>query len=970
MPNFVRKPTLWLMLLPALLVGALGLWLMQTDAVASLDGRGRWDPADNDSDGMSDEWELYYFGSVGARSGGEDDDLDDINTLDEWLADTHPLELDPRSVGECGTVTLSQAQVNIWHTVRFNGTYENPIVVMGAASSRGQHPITLRIRRVSSTLFEFQFDEFEYQDGPHNTESVSWLVVEEGVHALPGGMTMQAGRGQVDANGARINFPQSFATTTWPVVFSQVTSRNGGAATLPRHYGVQRSGFSVILHNQETWQTHGATEDIDWISFGHGKADGVAGPLDVFWTGIEVTGEWYQLDFRKTFAQKPAFLAMMTAIAGADTANVRYQTLSTTGAVIKIKEEQSADTETAHIAENVGYLAAAHGMFHILPTTGDTDADGLADAWETANGLVVGVITPSDGYYGDLDGDGLNNAAEYRAVTRADLADTDGDGISDFDEINFYTSDALAADVGAFEPVAVVNGAAFSGSSGHWQSIGTLGAQSGARGWVEYPLTVTAAGVHALDLVLSPRLGANFSHSYEVLISIDGEELSREQITIAQGEQGTARVLTPWLLEGGHSVRIFIDNSYTYRRVNIESLTLLAATGVDSNGNQIPDWTEIRTIANNGVDVGNLTFTNGVSHANSSRPWLNGAATMGNNPNASTVYESPTSPVCLEGRARYLGTITNDAGLSLKAAPDDRWYADFALDPITPTSITFDFENGAFQQTHRVRWVPTNLLEEGSVSLRHGDSLLLSAYDGSFPTSSDQVTLTVEGQSYSFTADNPLTYTFANPGSHTISVSHSIGQSNHITTREVVIEVAGPVTLESPACVLGYERPWNITGLPENAIVQIDGRIGVFEGTRLGTSGWSYTIAANEARARPAVVRLGYHGPILASTTITGMSLRFADKTSVTFLEQYPDGDMKVAMPVVVHPVIPGVEVECELYLSGVHYLDGSLSKTLQAGDFDEMGSYTLLFVAPPAIASNCHRFKVWQNGVLLCYTN
>ena len=40
-------------------------------ANASLDGRGQFNTKDADGDEMSDEWEIYHFGSISARNGLE-----------------------------------------------------------------------------------------------------------------------------------------------------------------------------------------------------------------------------------------------------------------------------------------------------------------------------------------------------------------------------------------------------------------------------------------------------------------------------------------------------------------------------------------------------------------------------------------------------------------------------------------------------------------------------------------------------------------------------------------------------------------------------------------------------------------------------------------------------------------------------------------------------------------------------------
>jgi uncharacterized repeat protein (TIGR02543 family) len=72
----------------------------------------------------------------------------------------------------------------------------------------------------------------------------------------------------------------------------------------------------------------------------------------------------------------------------------------------------------------------------------DADADGMPDAWETRYGL--NPLDPSDAS-ADPDGDGVNNLQEYLNGSSPRNPDTDGDGLSDFDEIYIHrTSPSLA----------------------------------------------------------------------------------------------------------------------------------------------------------------------------------------------------------------------------------------------------------------------------------------------------------------------------------------------------------------------------------------------------------------------------------------------------------------------------------------------------------------------------------------------
>ncbi len=146
-----------------------------------------------------------------------------------------------------------------------------------------------------------------------------------------------------------------------------------------------------------------------------------------------------------------------------------------------------------------------------LPTcAGDSDCDGLSDAWEIAHGLDP--LWAGDALL-DLDGDGLNNAAELVAGTNPANRDTDGDGYSDFDELasgfdplNPHDHDAMVAASGPAEtppglvklhatatgPVACTVAWTQSGGA----AVALAGADSGAPTFV-----ARAAGTYSFDAV-------------------------------------------------------------------------------------------------------------------------------------------------------------------------------------------------------------------------------------------------------------------------------------------------------------------------------------------------------------------------------------------------------------------------------------------------------------------------------------
>ena len=75
-----------------------------------------------------------------------------------------------------------------------------------------------------------------------------------------------------------------------------------------------------------------------------------------------------------------------------------------------------------------------------MPSSSDSDSDGLPDAWELANFTNLAQTAA-----GDPDGDGLNNSAELLRSANPKLPDTDADGLNDLVETGSGTYAGPAA---------------------------------------------------------------------------------------------------------------------------------------------------------------------------------------------------------------------------------------------------------------------------------------------------------------------------------------------------------------------------------------------------------------------------------------------------------------------------------------------------------------------------------------------
>lgn len=260
------------------------------------------------------------------------------------------------------TVEVGELRVDhIWQWVELQHPFRDPVVVANGLSHEGSDPVTVRITDVTPASddspggFWIFLQEWEYLDGSHTEETVSYMVMERGHHVLPDGTHVEAGTTDTSRTNSfgLVTFEEPFAVV--PVVFSAATSTNETDAVVTRIRRIGPDDFQLGMDEQEANVAAHLSETIAYIAWepSAGTVDGV--DFEVGRTDDSVTHKPFVIAFATPFADPPMLLVDMQTTDGGDTANLRWQSRTGNSVEVWVDEEQSKGSETNHTTEVVGY---------------------------------------------------------------------------------------------------------------------------------------------------------------------------------------------------------------------------------------------------------------------------------------------------------------------------------------------------------------------------------------------------------------------------------------------------------------------------------------------------------------------------------------------------------------------------------------------------------------------------------------
>ncbi len=367
--------------------------------------------ADTDGDGMNDGDELAFWGN----NWSDDSDNDGLVNLIDPDSDNDgyndgtspPPPPPPPPIPPLQLPTLEVGEVSIdhnWTRVSFKKSFSDPVVVAQPLSLDDDEPAVIRVRNVDGGGFEIRVQEWDYLDDVHALTNVSFLALDRGSYALEDGTMLEAGSFETDRVGSfgAMTYSQTFQTA--PVVVTTISSVNEPDAVTGRLRNIGNQGFEFCMQEQELNPKEHVKESINYIAWepSVGTVDGL--PFEVVITGDILKHGFQSISFSQAYTNAPVFLANIQTGDGMDTANVRSLNKDAGTVEVRIDEEQSKDDETSHTTEVLGYMA-----FAAPDLNEDSDTDGLS-----------------------------NNDEQYIYETDPNLPDTDGDGLEDGNELDYW----------------------------------------------------------------------------------------------------------------------------------------------------------------------------------------------------------------------------------------------------------------------------------------------------------------------------------------------------------------------------------------------------------------------------------------------------------------------------------------------------------------------------------------------------
>lgn len=226
-----------------------------------------------------------------------------------------------------------------WLTVQSKQTYNDPVVIAGAPSYNDTDPGVIRLNNITGSSFDIKFQEWLYLKGKdggwHQSEKVSWLMLEPGVYTMADGSVWEVGRFQLsDLNSWQtIYFNHAFAGR--PALYLTIQTYKGYEPVSVRAKQVETTSFRAALFEEEAKMDSGHNaETIGYLAVSNALSAGKA----TLGNQIVSYEHW-------------------------DNEIDSYFSSFFYSSELKLEEEASLDSETGHVFETVDGLRINNAFF-------------------------------------------------------------------------------------------------------------------------------------------------------------------------------------------------------------------------------------------------------------------------------------------------------------------------------------------------------------------------------------------------------------------------------------------------------------------------------------------------------------------------------------------------------------------------------------------------------------------------------
>lgn len=527
-----------------------------------------------------------------------------------------------------------------------------------------------------------------------------------------------------------------------------------------------------------------------------------------------------------------------------------------------------------------------------------------------------------------LDGEVVVDAPEPQPITartvRCALADTDGDCVSDGEELLFAGSDPLRADYdGTCTTNLVLRADDVDYAYGSWLRERGQVVLAGRCGTVFYTnaFAFADAGIRQIRF----RAVSSLEEDAALVCRVDGLEIGRRTFPADVCATNVCAFQTPWLAPGRHVLSFEFQNFLNGARLSLGDVLVSTPGGPDADGNGRPDWMDA-SLARSRVDC-------------------------------PPSISSKVSPYCLRGEARHVPLVRVDGG-GVGPLPGSAWWRNVPLDPDTATAVEVVYENGGRTESVSVHWEAFDVLREPGVTVRAGDSLLLAlGTDGDGPGSGE---LRVEGvTNVVLAAGGRLPLRFDAPGAY--AVTGTLGGRS----RTLAVTVVGGTFGRAVMPVWrGKVNTARFPGMPVSAPPPVtDGAAWLVSRTEEGGGcALVLDVPGEMAAGCLAAYVENPDASVLDSVRLGGFGVSYTTDGVYHASEVLPDGTSVVVNRVSAFDLPPGVSFSMRSQ-SGVCFEDGAASLSVDAGAFDGIGDFWYRFFVPAGLANPCQFLHAYVDG-------